>query len=701
MENVFIKQLIHRIEGDRQAMDKTLEVFLAMLDRKMWKQMNALQDFPMDLDALEAYLMDQNIFFRQIELIEGWWNCCTGKILAFMTEDDTPVVLMPRFSSYTFLNPKTGKVVKIDRETDLLKKEAFTLCYPIPGDRLTLKDMVHYVIDRLSFSDAFYSLMASLGVILLTTFTPFACKMIFAEVIPSGDIRAIVPIATLLFSAAVGMTMVQIARNLVVVRIKDKAEYALQTAMMSRLLLMPTTFLKGYAPGDLSNRVLSISRISSNMTEQFLSTILTFIFSGIMFIQFFTYGGPLLLTGVAVITLMVVTILLQYYYVSKVQQNVNPCVSHLLGTLSSFFSGIQKIKTCGAEIRAFYRWAKAYEPSDLNSSRQPQASFVLPAISYNFRLLPMIVTMWAAWHYNLGLSDYVAYCGVLAIVCDAVLQLQAITKDVARLLPEIRLCQPIMEEKPEVQDKTVLVKNITGAVEIHGLEFRYADEMPLLFNGLDLVINPGDYVALVGPSGCGKSTLIRLMLGFERIQGGSIFYDQYNLQEINQRTFRQFCVSICLQDGRLIKGTILDNILFNVWWKSEEDAWEAARLAALDNDIRQLPLGMQTPITPDGRGVSGGQRQRILIARALIRDPRILFLDEATSALDNISQQIVIENLAKLSCTRIVIAHRMSTIRQCNRIVFIEHGRVVEDGTFDDLVARGGRFSEYIKQQTT
>ena len=182
---------------------------------------------------------------------------------------------------------------------------------------------------------------------------------------------------------------------------------------------------------------------------------------------------------------------------------------------------------------------------------------------------------------------------------------------------------------------------------------------------------------------------MRLMIGYEMPASGSIFYDQYNLNEMNLRTFRQHCLSICLQEGKLVEGTILDNIIFNNSLLTEEDAWAAARLAALDKDIEQMPLGMQTPISMDGKGVSGGQKQRILIARALVRKPRILFLDEATSALDNISQHIVTESLAKLDCTRIVIAHRMSTIRHCNRIIVLRDGRVVEDGSFEELEAKG------------
>ena len=680
-DNPFLEQLMNRIGGDRQAVRRAEDIFRAMLDRKLWRQMQANREVPLDLD----YLMSKNIFFREIKLSDGWWSRCTGKMMGFLAEDNTPVLLTPGFASYTFTHPKTGQLVKVNKPTDMLKTEALTLCYPLPGDSLTTRDIVHYAIGRLCGYDAFYSLLACVGVILLTMFSPYVCKLIFSEIIPSGNGSQIIPIAALLVGAAIGLMMVQTARNLVVIRIKDKVEYALQTAMMSRLLLQPASFAKDYSAGDLSNRVLSISRISANLTVTFMSTILTFLFTGIMFIQFFIYGGPLLFTGLAAISLQLFTILLQFYYTRKVQMNVNASSSHLIGTLFSLFSGMHKIKTSGAEFRAFHQWAMAYAPTEVNGSYQPMASFYINAMSYCLKLLPMIVTMWAAWHYQLPLTDYIAYCAVLAIVCSAVDQLQAITKDVARLLPELQLCRPIMAAKPEAKDGSVVVKNVTGTVDIRGLKFRYDHDVPLLFDGLDLHINSGDYVALVGPSGCGKSTLMRLMLGLEHPQGGSIFYDQYNLSEINLSSFRRFCIGICLQDGRLVEGTILDNIIFNNPSLTEEDAWEAARMAALDKDIQQLPLGMQTPISVDGKGVSGGQRQRILIARALVRKPKILFLDEATSALDNISQHIVTESLAKIKCTRVVIAHRLSTIKQCNRVIVLRNGRVAADGTYEEI----------------
>ena len=695
--NIFLQQLAQRMDGDRKAMSQAQAILRSMIDRKLWKQMESAVELPKDIEQVETLLESYNIFFRHITLSERWWAYCTGYMMGFMADDNTPVILKPGFVDYTFIHPKTNQAMTASRHADLLKQEALITCLPLTEDNLTVKSILRYAANSLSKYDLLYVLMAGIGVALLTMFTPYVSKLIFSEVIPSGDAGQIVPIAVLLFSAAVGLTMVYIARNLVVVRIKDKVEYALQTALMSRLLQMPATFAKRFTPGDLSNRLLSLSRVSSNLTASFLSTLLTFLFSFVMVAQFFIYGGPLLYTGIIVVLIRIAALILESHYTQKVQRSVNASGSRLIGMLFALFSGIQKIKTTGAEFRAFHQWAKAYAPTEAYSSRQPLASFVVTGIGYCLRLLPMIVTMWAAWYYHLALSDYIAYCAVLGIVCQAVSNLQGITSLMSRMLPEIQLCRPILTGKTEAKENANVVKTISGQVDIRALKFRYADDMPLLFDGLNLTINSGDYVALVGASGCGKSTLMRLMMGLEKPLSGSVFYDQYDVGDINLRSLRRYCIGICMQDGQLVEGTIRDNIIFNNSLLTDDDAWEAARMAALDGDIRNFPLGMDTPITVDGKGVSGGQRQRILIARALVRKPKVLFLDEATSALDNISQHIVVENLAKLKCTRIVIAHRLSTIEQCNRIIVLKDGRVAADGNFEEL-KKLGYFSD-IKDQ--
>ena len=700
MNNLFFEQLVQRIEGDRKAMNQAAELFRGMIDRRVWRRLTLKREIPEDIEELEKSFYRQQIFFRQVQLEGKWWRRCSGKLLAFSADDDTPVMLSPGFADYTFVDPRTGHRCNARKHMDLLKKEAFALSYPMPVGKLTISSFIGHALRQLSGYDAVCALLSCLGVVLLTMFTPYACKLLFDEVIPSGDAAQITPIAVLLFSAAAGLVMVQMTRNYLVVRMKDKTEYAMQSSLMTRLLSLPAGFFKHYSPGELSNRVLSVVRFSTQLTEDMLSTILTLIFTVMLFLQFFTYGGPLLWTGILVMALYMLTIYVQYSCRKKVQDQANVCASKLTGLIYNLAAGAQKIRTNGAEIRAFHHWAEAYEPSDPDGSRYPALFNYSNSISYNFRMVPLIVTMIAAWHYGLGLSDYIAYCSVLTIATEAIQQFQRITKVLAQLAPEIKLCSPILEAQPETDEGSVFIKDVSGNIDIRGLKFRYDEDMPYLFNNLNLRINAGDYVALVGPSGCGKSTLVRLMLGFEKAESGSIFFDEHNLDDINKPSLRQYCISICLQDAQLVEGTIRDNILFGNESFTDEEVWEAAKNAALDGDIKAMPRGLDTPISADGQGVSGGQRQRIIIARALIRKPRIFLLDEATSALDNISQHVIAENLARMKCTRITIAHRMSTIRECNRIIVLGDGKVAEDGSYDELLAKGGLFSDIIRRQT-
>ncbi|MBQ6747350.1 MAG: ATP-binding cassette domain-containing protein [Bacteroidaceae bacterium] len=699
MNNPFFEQLVQRIEGDRQALNQISDIFRGMIDRRMWEKLTRQREIPTDIDQLEEVFYRHQIFFRQVQLEGRWWTRCSGRILAFTQEGDHPVILMPLFADYSFILPGSGRRCSARKDAALLKPEAFTLCYPLPSEKLTLSSFLWYTLKQLNIFDYLCALLACLGVVILTMVTPYICKLLFNEVIPSGEASQLTPIAVLLFSAAAGLVTVQLSRNYLVVRMKDKTEYAMQAPLMARLLMLPTTFFKQYAPGDLSNRVLSVVRLFTKLTEDMLSTILSLVFTTVMFIQFFTYGGPLLWTGILIIVIYLLAIYSVYYFRKNVQNSANASGSKLTGVIYNLVSGAQKIRTNGAEIRAFRHWAVAYEPSEPNGSRYPAMFVIGNSLSYNFRLVPLLVTMIAAWYYGLGLSDYIAYCSVLTFAVRAVEDFERITKDVAMLGPELKLCTPILEAESEAQSGDTLLRSVSGMIDIRSLKFRYAENMPYIFNGLDLHINPGDIVAIVGPSGCGKSTLVRLLLGFERPESGSIFYDEHNLDEINKPSLRRYCVSICLQDGQLVEGTIRDNILFGNDWYNDDKVWEAARLAALDKDILGMPLGLDTPINSDGQGVSGGQRQRILMARSFIRKPKILFLDEATSALDNISQHIITENLTKMDCTRITIAHRMSTIRQCSRIIVLNKGSVAEDGTYDELMAKGGLFADIIKRQ--
>jgi ABC-type bacteriocin/lantibiotic exporter with double-glycine peptidase domain len=291
-----------------------------------------------------------------------------------------------------------------------------------------------------------------------------------------------------------------------------------------------------------------------------------------------------------------------------------------------------------------------------------------------------------------------AFASAYGMVAAAQAMLAGVALAFASVKPMFDMTKPILEAEPEVAVGKKVISKLSGSIEINNISFRYREDMPLILDDVSLKIRPGQYIAIVGPSGCGKSTLLRLLLGFEKPGKGAVYYDGKDIHSIDLKALRKQ-IGCVIQNGKLMSGDIFSNITVSAPLLTLDEAWEAAEMAGVADDIRAMPMNMHTIVAEGGAGVSGGQRQRLLIARAIAPKPKVLMLDEATSALDNITQKHVSDSLNALKCTRIVIAHRLSTIRQCNRIVFLDKGKIVEDGAYDELIALNGQFAELVKRQ--
>lgn len=473
---------------------------------------------------------------------------------------------------------------------------------------------------------------------------------------------------------------------------------AVQAASMMRVLSLPADFFKEYSSGELSSRAQSINSLCSMLANTILTTGLTSLFSLAYIGQIWHYApglvAPALLMILGTVVITVVSSLAQMGRSKRMMEKS----AKLSGLVFSLFSGVQKLKLAGAERRAFSRWASLYAESAELSYAPPLWLRLLPVISSLVSMAGTLAIYFYAVSTNVGVAGYMAFNVSYGMVSGSFMSLFSIALTFTNIKPTLEMVEPILKAVPEVAEGKRVLTRLSGGIEVNNVSFRYTEDMPQVLDDISLKIRPGQYVAIVGATGCGKSTLLRLLLGFETPQKGAVYYDGKDVQSVDLRSLRRH-IGVVMQTGKLFQGDVFSNIIISAPWLTMDDAWAAAELSGIADDIRAMPMGMHTLISEGSGGISGGQRQRLMIARAIAPKPKILMFDEATSALDNITQKKVSGSLEGLKCTRVVIAHRLSTIRQCDRIIVLDKGHIVEDGTYDELLALDGAFAELVARQ--
>lgn len=647
-------------------------------------------------DQLEYLLRPCGIMRRRVKLEGEWYRDAFGAMLGTRKEDGRVIALIPdRTGGYRYLDETSGRRVKLDRNTKReIEEEALCFYKPLPVKPIGIPELMGYIAGTLSVFDVGMFLAAALGITLLGMVSPKLNHIIFSRVTASGNMRLFLSLVCLRVSAL----LAEVVRSMLMQRIGTKMGIQVQAAVMMRILSLPTDFFRKYSPGELAGRAGNIHTLCSMLVSLVFSTGLTAVFSLVYITQIFTYAPALVVPALVIILVTavfsVVSALMQIR-VSERQMEIDGKES---GMTYSLISGIQKIKLSGAEKRAFARWGRIYAEGARLAYSPPVFlkinSVLLTAIS----LCGTVIMYYTAVKSGISVADYYAFSTAYGMVSGAFSSLAGIVLSVAQLRPILKMAKPILETAPEVAEGKQMVTRLSGGIEFSNVSFRYQENMPLVVDDLSLKIRPGQYVALVGASGCGKSTLLRLLLGFETPGKGAIYYDGRDIAGMDLKSLRSR-IGVVMQGGRLFSGDIFSNITICAPHLTMEEAWEAAELAGIAEDIRRMPMGMHTVISEGQGGISGGQRQRLLIARAIAPRPKILLLDEATSALDNLTQKKVSQSLDGLHCTRIVIAHRLSTIRQCDRIIVLEKGKIIEDGNYEELMEKNGYFAGLIARQ--
>lgn len=717
----FEKQIRQRIEKDDEAFEAAVAQMAGTVMKKGAARPDSLRtkdavdeilDFyhikPQKLpagvndinDRLEFLTRPSGIMRREVKLTGGWHKNAFGAMLAFRADGGGAAALIPRgISGYAFYDRETRKRVKLNRKTEkLFSPDAVCFYMPYPLKKLEFRDLAAYIVKIPSAADYLMAVFAGLAIALIGLIAPAANSILFSDVVSGGDMGALLSVAALMSGAAVSAALIGIFRSLALDGIRAKIELAVDSAAMMRLFSLPVSFFKEYGSGDLANRVRQVSGLCSALTEAALSAGLSLIFSFAYIAQIFRYAPALAVPALVILSLTAAVSVASALLHVKLERKKMIYEAKESGLNFSLISGVQKIKLAGAEKRGFAKWAAVYSKIAEYSYNPPFFLKISAVISAAVTLFGTAALYWFAVKSGVSPADYFAFNTAYGMVSGAFLSLSGVAVTAAKIKPVYEMIKPVLQTLPEVNEGKRVITKLSGGVELSNVSFRYNENMPPLFDGISLKIRPGQYVAVVGRSGCGKSTVMRIMLGFETPQRGAVYYDGKDLSTIDQRSLRRK-IGVVMQNGKLFQGDIFSNIIITAPWLTLDEAWEAAEMAGIADDIRAMPMGMHTMISEGGGGLSGGQRQRLMIARAIAGKPKILMFDEATSALDNITQKIVSESLEKLECTRIVIAHRLSTIRQCDRVIVLDGGHIAEDGSYDELIEKGGVFAQLVELQ--
>lgn len=718
----FEEQIKMRSEADDQALDDALKNVSGMIEGKKHRSFRnnkeeiksvldeilsyfhvVPHDIPPELDELEDqmdYLFrPYGILYRKVRLEKGWQHDASGVYLGKRITGEIVALVPDLFGRYSFFDPVNQRKVIVNKKTqNLLEEEAYCFYKPFPLKEIGIKDLLKFIVSSIHVSTFVQVVAITLFGTLVGMLTPKLTKLLFSQVLDSKNLQLLFAVIAFYFCVSLSALLIKGIKALMMSRISTELDVSVEAATMARVLSLSTDFFKNYSSGEITSKASSIRSLCTTLVQTIFSTGLTSLFSLLYLSQVFVYAKELVIPAVCITLITIAFSIISSLVQMRISRRQMELSGKLDGTTYQLLTGIEKIKLSGSEKRVFARWLNQYTEESRLTYDPPKFLLFHGVISNAISLFGTIVMYYFAVSSNVSVADYTAFNSAYGMLSGALLSVSGIALTTAKIKPILEMAKPILNAKPEVSEGKKFVTKISGSIELSHVSFRYSENTPPVLDDLSLKINPGQYVAIVGKTGCGKSTLLRLLLGFEKPQKGVIYYDRKNLDKIDPVSLRKK-IGVVMQNGKLFQGDIYSNIVISAPYLSVEDAWRAAEIADIADDIRKLPMGMHTIISEGNGGISGGQKQRLMIARAVAPNPRILMFDEATSALDNITQKKVSDALGELKCTRIVIAHRLSTIKQCDRILVLDKGKIIEDGTYEELLQQKGFFYELVQRQ--
>jgi NHLM bacteriocin system ABC transporter ATP-binding protein len=638
--------------------------------------------------------------YRKITLNHGWWKTNSGPMLAFIGDND-PVVLIPGASgSYKVKIPSKQTETKLTTEiAEQIGNYAYTFYKPFPFKQITPIEFLKFIYQSCKKEFLFMVAAGTVGG-LLTLFIPLLTGIIIDSVIPQSDRLRLYGFGLAIVFSVIALIFAQIIRSLSYLRLDTKIDYLIQSALWDRLIHLPVSFFKKFSSGELAAKANSIARLKQILTYSVLNTVIYNFF--MIFNLFILFYYDLLLgflsSGLFLIYLAV--ILAASIKIKKKNFRIIQYENRITSFINQVLNSISKIKIAGTEKLAFKMWTDKYslkQKENLNVKRTSNFVIILNSVFPLFAIIFIFYMFSLESYRGLSAGTLIAFLTAFNIFLLSVVQISNASVLFFMSIPLYDNSKEILYTLPEYAAAKEDIKELRGEIELNHVYFRYSKEGKYILSDISLNIKPGEFIAIVGTSGSGKSTLMRLLLGFETPEMGAVYYDKHNVDSIDISSLRRQ-VGTVLQNSRLFPGNIYSNIA-GVGNFAVDDVIEAAKMVGLDEDLKTMPMGVFTYVNEGVSTLSGGQRQKILLAKALINRPAVILLDEATSALDNESQNIVTDTLEKIQATRIIVAHRLSTVKFADRIYVLEKGKIAEYGTYEELMGREEKFTELVKRQ--
>jgi len=662
-----------------------------------------------DIAMLRSIVRLAGMQVRQVSLEPGWQQRDNGPLIGFLTPDRRPVALLPLSpGKYRLFDPGISETTVVSEETaSMVDSIAYTVYAGLPQKAaLSLSGLLSFMVGKCWPGDLWSIALVSLIAGIIPVLTPLVTQTIFEDIIPIYDRQGLVLVVQVMIVGAFATAGVGFARSVSFLRLKSKAVLVVEAALWIRLLSLPAAFFRRHEAGDLVQRMISISHMGMLLNNSAVAALFNVLFSFFSLLVMLYYSWQLTIMAGIVWLIYLGVIGFLWWRMVITKRRLMAATGETASQTLQIFNGLSKFRMQGAEAQAFHLWAQRFgEQWKWNRSFRWLSNWLECVNAVQPVLMTMLVfwlTMrWLALD-GTGAQQFTLpqFMGFNAALIGFNTTLTAMITGAAGLIeiiPQLERIKPILEAEPEVTDDKAEVGELSGRIEISRISFRYGPDMPLTLRDVSIQVQPGQFAAVVGASGSGKSTLLRLLLGFEKPENGSIYYDGQDFADLQVASVRAQ-LGVVLQNGQLMSGDILSNIIGSLPL-TVDDAWGAAEMVGLAEDIRAMPMGMYTLISEGAANISGGQRQRILIARAIVHRPRIILFDEATSALDNRTQAIVTESLNRLKTTRIVVAHRLSTVKDADVIYVMDKGEIVENGRYEDLMAASGLFAALARRQ--